>query len=715
LKQERKPAGISYIRILLLFLVGFIPRVVGLGAFVTPDERRWLDRSVDLFRALATGDLSLAYHEGNPAGIVTKWLGMIGVSTRYVLHKLGWRAHLDANLAASRDIWSFMDAIQQQPQNILDVLPMARLPVAVITTCSMVLIYLLVRKLWGERVALIGSFLLALDPFLLGHSRVLHQDALVTCFMALSALSLALGFRLESAPALSESVSWPMLCFSGFCAGLAALTKPSGFFLGIWACGWAIWWVAARRFSGKMLGKAIAGLALWGCFLAATYIALWPTMWAGPAQAFTGMLKRSAELASSGHDQFFMGMPTNDPGWAFYPVVLLFRSGPLIWLGLGVLIWTLIRGRSAALHSLSPYVNHAKAWPALFVAAFTFFLSLSAKKSDRYILPAFPMLSVLAAMGLVLLLNWLRDRDRQAAQSGHVRLRLLTSGLCVMAAAQIGIVLWQAPYYLTYYNPLVGGPWTAPHVLLVGWGEGLDQAGRYLNQKPDAERLSAASFYRREFSPYFRGEVRKLADANPDDFDLISWHTADYVVNYVSQIQRNQPDEVTVRYFQSLTPEYVVRLKGIAYAWIYRTPEHIPEELIPAEHVVRRAFGSQILLLGYDMSATPQPTSHSVVRLALYWQALAKIEADYKIELRLVDDQGKVYLEECAHPYHNQYRTSDWPKGLVIRDIHEIPLPADIPTGQYHFSLRLLDAATGAQAVPPEGPLQIGPIVVGER
>ncbi|MEZ4610894.1 MAG: hypothetical protein R2838_11745 [Caldilineaceae bacterium] len=32
------------------------------------------------------------------------------------------------------------------------------------------------------------------------------------------------------------------------------------------------------------------------------------------------------------------------------------------------------------------------------------------------------------------------------------------------------------PYYLTYYNPLVGGTWSAPYVLFAGWGEGLDQA-----------------------------------------------------------------------------------------------------------------------------------------------------------------------------------------------------------------------------------------------
>ncbi len=702
------------IRILLLFLVALVPRIIALGAFVTPDERRWLDRSVDMFRAFSGGDLSLAYHEGNPAGITTKWLGMAGILARYTLHRLGWRAHLDANLAASRDIWSFMDAIQQQPQNILDVLPMARLPVAVATACAIALMYVLMRRLWGERVALVGSFLIALDLFLLAHSRVLHQDALVTCFMSVSALGLALAFRYETRPASSVGVSWPMLCFSGVFAGLSALTKPSGFFLVLWTLGWTVWWAAARRFSGKTLASVVGGLTVWGCFLALTYVVLWPAMWTTPAQAFTGMLGRTSELASGGHDQFFMGAPTNDPGWAFYPVVLLFRTGPLIWLGLAVLAWAGLRRRLADLQSLAPYTNQSRAWPALFIVAFVVFVSLSAKKSDRYLLPVFPMLSILAAMGLVLFLNGLRNRDRRRAQPGRSAVSLLVAGLCTMAAIQSGIVVWHAPYYLTYYNPLVGGPLTAPHVLLVGWGEGLDQAGRYLDARPDAERLSVASFYRREFSPYFRGEVRKLSNERPDDFDLLSWHAADYVVAYISQVQREQPDEPTARYLRSLTPEHVVRLKGIAYAWIYRTPEYIPDELIAAQHVVRRTFGSHILLLGYDTPSV-QPTSQSLVRLVLYWQALAHIETDYQVDLRLIDDEGKVCVEECIHPYHNQYRTSTWPKGLVIRDTHEIPLPADMPAGQYHFSLRLIDAATGTELLPTEGPVLIGPIAVGER
>jgi hypothetical protein len=47
--------------------------------------------------------------------------------------------------------------------------------------------------------------------------------------------------------------------------------------------------------------------------------------------------------------------------------------------------------------------------------------------------------------------------------------------------------LWTFPYYLSYYNPLMGGPRKAPQVMQIGWGEGLDQAGRYLDRNPSPE------------------------------------------------------------------------------------------------------------------------------------------------------------------------------------------------------------------------------------
>lgn len=695
------------IRILGIFLVALIPRIISLGAFVTPDERRWMSRSVDLLRALGTGDLSLAYHEGNPAGIITKWLGMIGITIRYALHRLGLApAHLDPNLAASHDLWSFMDVVQSQPKNILDVLPMTRLPVAIGTAVMIVLVYLLVRRLWGERIALIGTFLIALDPFLLAHSRILHQDALIAFFVTLAVLSLALALQ-------QTQVCWLQLCLAGMWAGLAALTKPSGFFLTAWTAASAVVWGFGKGAVRSRPGRVITVLLVWSIAAGVTYFVLWPAMWTHPVDSFLNMLNRTEELASGGHDQFFLGHATNDPGVLFYPIVLLFRSSPLAWVGLVALAWFAIRSKLAPNRTATN--TGGRLWPVLFIVSFMIFASLSAKKADRYLLPVFPMLDLLAAMGLVELLNRLRDWDKRHTATGRpARMRTLIVGLALIVVVQIGLVVRHAPYYLTYYNPLAGGSWTAPHALLIGWGEGLDQAGHYLNQKPDADTLAVASFYRNEFSPYFRGEVHKVADSNPDDFDLIAWHATDYVVNYVSQVQRDQPNEATVRYFRSLEAEHVVRLNGIEYAWIYRTPAFIPDELLPPCQIVRQPFGPSIELLGYEQTLV-ENAARPLVRVVLYWQDIATLDTDYEVDLRIVDAAGKIWGQQRTHPYFNQYRTSMWPRGLVLRDTYEIAFDADAPPGEYHVELYMIDEETGDLLTPPDGAFFTDPIRIGEH
>ena len=69
---------------------------------------------------------------------------------------------------------------------------------------------------------------------------------------------------------------------------------------------------------------------------------------------------------------------------------------------------------------------------------------------------------------------------------GHGRAPAL---LAAVLSAFAFALIWPArPYYLPYYNPLVGGTKVAPRVLLYGWGEALDRAAAYLNTSPTLNR-----------------------------------------------------------------------------------------------------------------------------------------------------------------------------------------------------------------------------------
>jgi hypothetical protein len=128
------------------------------------------------------------------------------------------------------------------------------------------------------------------------------------------------------------------------------------------------------------------------------------------------------------------------------------------------------------------------------------------------------------------------------------------------------------PYYLSYYNPLLGGSARAPEVMMIGWGEGLDQAARYLNDKPGAKRLKVLSWYPNgSFSYIFRGKTIRAANEWEQTEPLLS--SCDYVVTYAHQWQRGLPFPEMLADLSQRTPEKVITLDGIEYAQIYNLRE----------------------------------------------------------------------------------------------------------------------------------------------
>ena len=347
-------------------------------------------------------------------------------------------------------------------------------------------------------------------------------------------------------------------------------------------------------------------------------------------------------------------------------------------------------------------------WAYLF--SFVLFMTLGDKKFDRYLLPIYPTVDILAALGLCRL---------GVLVAKKVGGRILPSrpvwafGIAVIAILQAGFALPHYPYYLTYYNPLVGGSWLAPKTYYVGWGEGLDQMARYLNQKPEAAQLEVSSWYHRELIPFFHGSADRLDPKG--DANLMPWHMADYVVFYLNQVQRDIPSQALVNYICSLEPEHVVRVKGIDYAWLYRTPEHIPDDVVPAQHVQRAWFGDDLALLGYDVD-TSQVTLDGELRVSLYWEGLREMETDYRIFLDLVNGVYHVWGKQDGRPYWDGYPTYQWPRGLVMKDVREIEVWPGTPPGSYQVAVSVYDPASGRWLSPAGGgEVLVGPIGLPRR
>jgi hypothetical protein len=339
-------------------------------------------------------------------------------------------------------------------------------------------------------------------------------------------------------------------------------------------------------------------------------------------------------------------------------------------------------------------------------------MTIASKKSIRYLLPAFPTFYLLAGLALFQFSRSARQRIPNWAQVGewrmakyHASVRSLPLGrftLPLLFLPLFFFTLLYHPYYFTYYNPLLLGWLWAPQTLLVGWGEGLDQAARYLNQQPPGR---IAAWYEWLFPLYYPGEVQATSVDN-----LIS---ADHAVLYINQVQRNLPDPNIIEYFHRRQPEQTVRLSGIEYAWVYPGPVVGFRPNPTPQYPLGGNFGSEVQLLGYDLSQTP--LSGQPLTVTLYWRMLATPPDERFVYVRLVDAQGHVWAKADSPPVMGFWPAGRLQPGMLIEDAQELLIPPGTPPGLYRLEVGWYDHISG-QTLPAAGqPLgQGGGLLLGE-
>jgi hypothetical protein len=202
----------------------------------------------------------------------------------------------------------------------------------------------------------------------------------------------------------------------------------------------------------------------------------------------------------------------------------------------------------------------------LMVLVITVLMSFGEKKFDRYILPVYPALDLVAGLGwFALFWQLMQNKWRGVLHYAPIFIAV------VVILIQIGDSMRTFPYYLSYYNPLLGGSRKAPEVMQIGWGEGLDQAAEYINAKPNGDKLKVASWYPEGcFSYFFDGNnlpMEYFTDTSSDQWKRFT--SADYAVVYINQWQRQIPEAV-LEYVSQLTPEHSIWINGLEYARIYK-------------------------------------------------------------------------------------------------------------------------------------------------
>lgn len=707
-------------------------RLPGLTVFLTADEARsWFGRSIIFLDSLLQGNWANTAPGGevpfienvslSPApGITTTWAGVLGIVLEYL------RQGTPGSLS---------EFLRQMPFDPLDpaMLFSLRLPGVLVAAAAVELTYWWSRPLLGRWGAFLAAGLLALDPFSLALSRVLGHDGLVSTFMWLSLLAF---IRAATSQRPGESVNTKpfvnrplvssfylpssiFLLFSGAFAGLACLSKYPALSIGVFIAGSMLPIYLRQHGIAKVSGYWLKDMAWWSLAATLIFILLWPAMWVDPLGPVATILSDALRAAGNSHPKgsFFLGQPVPDPGWLFYPLVVVFRTTPVVLLGILLAGWSAVRerrgdphpgagevgkrmanervGEAARPQELNDYTPPPIPYVTLiillaFVLFYTLLVTYGGKKQDRYLLPIFPALTTLASIGY---LQTLRFTHHASRFTFHV-LRFTWLLPLLLLIIQAAFVLPTSPYYFSFYNPLVGGGRAASRLMQVGWGEGLNEAAAYLNTLPNSGSLKVVSWYSTTFEPYFKGHTIYKIDDDKISRSPKPGLAADYVVFYINQTQRRLPSEGALQFFKaSASPVYTVTLNGLDYAWIYPS--------VGMQHVFEgeaRLVG-QAELLGYNLTdEAHQPVTsaypESVVLLSLFWEWQGQA-ADDKLRISLVDDNQQ------THAYGNPIETvapvprADWQDGMVARDDFALVIFPDTPPGEYRLAAWIERPATG--------------------
>lgn len=480
-------------------VIALIPRATGLDVGFMIDESLWLDRSVTFVDAVADGRLGDAYTTGHP-GVTTSWIG--GLAQRTLPD--------DAPL---RDRYA-----------------RARLAMGIVSVLLLLAIWMLSRPFLGEVAAGLGAVLLAFDPFVLAHTRVLHLDGLQTLAMIASFIALLRASRDDDRR---------MLVLSGAFGGFALATRTFGGFALIVA-------VVVLARDGKGLRRIVPWLGAAGV----VFVALWPVMWVRPWKAVSLLIGGAASgaLEDSDAGRFFLGFTIPPPGPLYYPVAVALRTSIVGLLG-GVAtgVWAFRRRR------VEPEARTALAF-LLYGLGFVAAVGLSFKTADRYALPAIAALDFALAIGIVHALRRFAPSRRAVA-------------VAALLALHAGPALALHPYELAHFNWAVGGPVAAQHAMPIGRAEGLDEAARDLAVRlADATSVTIASTRLQGFEEFFPGRTIRIEDSS---LDHPGGEPAHLALFYISSIQTSRVPEIWER-FRERAPLYTLSINGIPYVRVYR-------------------------------------------------------------------------------------------------------------------------------------------------
>jgi hypothetical protein len=194
----------------------------------------------------------------------------------------------------------------------------------------------------------------------------------------------------------------------------------------------------------------------------------------------------------------------------------------------------------------------------------------------HYVMTAHVSMAVIGALGWAVCLGWLVGKWGDASRLGA---QVQVWGAAVLVILQLAESAAFYPYFYTYYNPLVAVVTGAPPAS--NYGEGIELAAAYLNNKPNSDSLTVFSYRGRgPFSYFFHGKTIILNPVFLDEPGMPAMFErlegADYIVITDTLEFRTAGAGLFVQALKLIPPEHSIYIRGVSPIRIYRVADLPP-------------------------------------------------------------------------------------------------------------------------------------------
>lgn len=392
-------------------------------------------------------------------------------------------------------------------------------------TCGFV--FLAGRDFFGLWAGIYGGLFACLMPHLIAHSKIIGLESPTGLFFTLS-------FWLFYRGCCRNGNNGYHLA-AGLFAGAALATRLTNLSL-LLGLAWLYWLLFGPIIRKDKTFPVPITLGLAPLVALGFFFGIWPYLWTNPIQHVGTFLSvRGAETAP----ELFFGAEITPP-WYYFPAYfgattpagLLLAMSLVVPFGLGVSGNTIGRKKIGLYASLI--------W---FLTPFLMSFSPVIQDGVRYIYPSLIAACVLGGAGMA----WL----------GAILSRWIPGAFGGLSVAILGYACLAAlpmhPYYLDYYNELVGGPervQTKRLFEMAWWGEGLQEAINYIHR--DAPHGA---------SVHVMANPRHVIRFRPD-INSGQGMSADYILyNQLFNGPIKAPSHRIV---------YVVRARNAPLVWVYK-------------------------------------------------------------------------------------------------------------------------------------------------